>query len=377
MKRISLFTLCLVLSLSSCTDRTHQFPDRSGEALTEFEFQQHCDITYQNAPKWDAFDKFGPHKFKKWQKTLRKDLRDILGLTVIEEQLKNYKPVVRQISSEDIGFATREHWEIWTEPDVNLPFILIMPKERAEKAPLVLTPHGHNKPEIYAGIYESTADSLHAVHGDRDMTFRYAKEGYISLLPVARGYGSTMFPDDVKAGKNWSCRELLMRDLLVGRTPIGDRCWDLIKILDWALENLPVDPRNVIVTGNSGGGTQSEYLSALDERVTMSLPGSAFSSMEESWGAVHHCECGYIPNFLNYCGLGDLAGLTAPRYMCILQGQTDHISLTEPAKREFEITKRIYEAAGVPDNCSLVICDGGHRYYYDAALAYIKAHLEK
>ena len=73
--------------------------------------------------------------------------------------------------------------------------------------------------------------------------------------------------------------------------------------------------------------------------------------------------------------MGDLAGLTAPRHICILQGLHDGVSLTEPAKEEFETTKRIYAAAGAPDNCTLYIAPEGHRYYYDAALAYIKAHL--
>ena len=239
-----------------------------------------------------------------------------------------------------------------------------------------MTPHGHNKNwKCYAGIYTSEKDSIASVKKDRNMAFRFAQQGFITLVPEARGYGSTMFPDDVEKDMPYSCRELLMRDLLVGRTPIGDRCWDLMKILDWALEALPVDERNVIVTGNSGGGTQAEYLSAIDERVTMSIPSSAFSSMAASWGGVHHCECGYMPGFLDYCELGDLAGLTAPRNICIIQGISDPTSLTPQAKEQFETTKRIYQAAGAPDNCTLHIADGGHRYYFDAALEYVLAHL--
>ena len=375
MKRISILIVTCILSVS-CTDRDQKYKDRSSEPLVGFEFQKHCDITYDNALLKDAFDKYGPGKYKKWQKTLRKDLKEILGLNVIEGQLKDFKPVTRKIAEEDIGFASRQRWEIWTEPDVNIPFILIIPKERKEKTPLILTPHGHNRNlEVYAGIYESEKDSTDAWKMDRNPAFRFAQEGFITLLPTARGYGSTMYPEDLADGKRWSCRELLMRDLLVGRTPVGDRCWDLMKILDWALENLPIDPKNIIVTGNSGGGTQAEYWSALDERVTMSIPGSAFSSMAASWGSVHHCECGYIPGILNYCELGDLAGLTAPRKICILQGTDDHISLTKQAKEQFLTTKRIYEAAGAPDNCSLIVKEGGHRYFFDDALEYVKANL--
>ena len=364
------------LLAAACTAPGPKYADRSNEPLTDFDFQKHCDRTYENALKQHAFDKFGPRKFKKWQKTLRQDIRQIIGLNTIQGQLPHFKPTVRQVDDEDIGFANRQNWEIWTEPDVRIPFILIVPKERKEKAPLVMTPHGHNKNwKCYAGIYTSEKDSIASVKKDRNMAYRFAQQGFITLVPEARGYGSTMFPDDVEKDMPYSCRELLMRDLLVGRTPIGDRCWDLMKILDWALEALPVDERNIIVTGNSGGGTQAEYLSAIDERVTMSIPSSAFSSMAASWGGVHHCECGYIPGFLDYCELGDLAGLTAPRNICIIQGISDPTSLTPQAKEQFETTKRIYQAAGAPDNCTLHIADGGHRYYFDAALEYVLAHL--
>ncbi len=35
--------------------------------------------------------------------------------------------------------------QIWTEPDVNLPFVMIVPKNIEGKVPLVITPHGHGK----------------------------------------------------------------------------------------------------------------------------------------------------------------------------------------------------------------------------------------
>lgn len=36
-----------------------------------------------------------------------------------------------------------------------------------------------------------------------------------------------------------------MRDLLTGRTPIGDRVWDMERILDWAIQNFSVDEKEL------------------------------------------------------------------------------------------------------------------------------------
>jgi dienelactone hydrolase len=50
------------------------------------------------------------------------------------------------------------------------------------------------------------------------------------------------------------------------------RLWDAIRALDYLLSRPEVDPRRVGVTGNSGGGTVSAYLTALDSRLTMAAP---------------------------------------------------------------------------------------------------------
>lgn len=347
---------------------------RTDSPKTTFSFSGHCSEMFGAAQKSFAFDKVKPSRVKAWQKSFRQELKRLTGVSVIEQQLQGYKPELRKVDSEDIGFAVRERWQIWTEPDVNLPFVMIIPKNIEGKVPLVITPHGHGRnTEQYAGIYISPKDSIKAVDGQRNMAFLFAKKGYITITPAARGFAGTNREEDKNATS--SCTELMKKDALVGRTPVGDRVWDIMRILDWALETLPVDPSKVILTGNSGGGTQTIYAGAIDTRISICMPASAFSSFEASIGLLKHCACNYIPGIMNYGDMGDILGLVAPRPLCIIQGKDDHIFPLQGAKEQFETVKKVYEAAGAPDNCELFVGHEGHRYYFDGADNFVERHL--
>ena len=50
------------------------------------------------------------------------------------------------------------------------------------------------------------------------------------------------------------------------------RVFDAVRALDWLLARPEVDATRVGVTGNSGGGTLTTYVNALDDRITMAAP---------------------------------------------------------------------------------------------------------
>ena len=74
--------------------------------------------------------------------------------------------------------------------------------------------------------------------------------------------------------------------------------------------------------------------------------------------------------------MGDIAGLTAPRAFCAINGVKDNIFPIEGARRAFETVRKVYEAAGVPENCALYEGPEGHRYYKDGAWEFILSHLK-
>lgn len=333
---------------------------------------------YDNAEMKYAFKGSTQKEFEVWQKEFRNKLKEKLGISQLEKQLSSFKVKARKIDSEDIGYAIRERWEIWTEPTVPLPFVLLLPKNKEGKLPLMITPHGHGKnTETYAGIYLSEQERIEGEVGERNVAVQAVQNGFIAIAPTSRGFGKTRTSEDKTKDIPYSCRTQLMHDLLVGRTPIGDRVWDISKLIDWALAELPIDKSNIIVSGNSGGGTTTLFAGACDTRISISIPSSYFCTFTGSIGSMYHCECNYVPGILEYGEMSDIAGLTAPRYFCALNGKEDNMFPLEEAKKAFSNLKKIYTAAGVPDNCELYVGNGGHRYYKEGAWNFINKHLTK
>mgnify|MGYP003349230786 CR=1 FL=1 len=73
-----------------------------------------------------------------------------------------------------------------------------------------------------------------------------------------------MNPHKVRAVENCDreCRSQLMHCLLAGRTAVGERVWDLQRLLDWAVTLPGADSRRVLMMGNSGGGMVTMFAAA-------------------------------------------------------------------------------------------------------------------
>ncbi|MBQ0007077.1 MAG: acetylxylan esterase, partial [Alistipes sp.] len=266
-------------------------------AFAQNSYDGHTEKMFSSAhPKYTLsfLDEMG---LDKWQASFRSELRSKLGISVIEASVQemNFKPSATFLRSEDDGTMIREWWEMTTEPDVVMKFIVMKPKNQdGSRLPLMIATHGHSKStEISAGIYRNEDERASGEDGERNIGVQAVQHGFIAIAPAMRGFGDTRHPDDIERDSHSSCLDLYQRDVLVGRTPVGDRVWDMMKLIDWAFENLPVDTRNVVISGNSGGGTVSIYAAAVEPRITMSVPGSAFCTFERSIGFMRHCACNY------------------------------------------------------------------------------------
>ena len=375
MKRLIIFLIPVMLGFSGNT-ATGQTPEN--DPWKPFDYTEHLKTMYAGADLKYSFDKYKPAQWKKWQKGLRKELWQALGLDIIERNCKGFKPSARQLESEDLGSYTRERWEIRTEPDVLLPMVILRPKGLTGPVPLMITPHGHYKnTEVYTGVYTDEKEKDWIESTECDFAVQAVEHGFIAIAPTTRGFGKTRTKNDIEHDRAYSCADLMLRDALVGRTPVGDRVWDMMRILDWAVENLSVDRKNLIICGNSGGGTVSLYTGALDTRFTMSVPADYLCGFVESIGLIWHCSCNYVPGIMRFCEMGEIGALTAPRPVCFINGAQDDIFPIEGTRRVYKTIEKVYQAAGVPDNCMLYAGQGGHRFFKDVGWDFILNHLNK
>ena len=198
--------------------------------------------------------------------------------------------------------------------------------------------------------------------GDRDFCVRAVKEGYCAIAVEQRCFGEC---GGTEKGPN--CLESSLNALLIGRTTIGERVWDIQRLIDVLEKYFParIDLDKIVCMGNSGGGTTTFYVSCLEPRIHYSMPSCAVCEYVDSILAVPHCACNYVPGIRKFFEMGDLTGLIAPRPFVLVSGYDDNIFPRHGVAKTFAKTQELYQAAGAPNNCKLVVGNGGHRFYAD------------
>jgi sugar phosphate isomerase/epimerase/dienelactone hydrolase len=119
-----------------------------------------------------------------------------------------------------------------------------------------------------------------------------------------------------------------------------------IRILDYLLSQKDADTSRVAIVGGSGGGTQTVFMTAIDDRIKVSAPVVNLSSYFyggcpcESGADVHGC-MGRTDNV-------EIAALAAPKPQLVVSDGgdwTDHMP-----EHDFPYLKKMYSWYGKPDN---------------------------
>ncbi len=302
-----------------------------------------------------------------WQKEAKGKLAELLGLPFIkcdqdfclikEEECKDYKRVSFRFQS---------------EPGYYVPCTILIPIGIEGLVPGVICMQGHSSgAHISLGIAKFQGDEK-TIAGGRDFAVRAVKEGFCAIVIEQRYMGEK---GQTEEGSPACLRKnAAMSTLLLGRTAIGERVWDVQRLID-VIETYfsdKVDMSRLMCMGNSGGGTTTFYASALDERIKLSIPSCAVCTYDDSIMAMKHCECNYVPNIRRFFNMGDIGCLIAPRPLVVVCGKEDPIFPLHGVEASFEIIQKAYRKMHKEEDCHLVIGDGGHQFYPDDVWPIVK-----
>lgn len=302
---------------------------------------------------------FDPQKesFDQWKNKSRAKLCELLGM---DKYIKCNDNFVIE-SDEELSDHRKIRFTFTSEENSTVPCYFIIPKNKScEKPPLMICLQGHGTGmHISLGIAKYEIDEPKIKNGDRDFAVQCIKKGICALVMDQRCMGER------GGNPKPDCHGAALAALLTGRTLIGSRVFDIMRAIDVVEKEFSefFDTDKIYCMGNSGGGTATFYVSALEDRIKAAIPSCAFCTFYNSIGEKHHCACNYIPHMAEYFDMAELAGMSAPKPLVIVSGVTDGIFPIDGAKAEFERAKLIYSASENPQNIVHAIGFEGHRFY--------------
>jgi len=224
---------------------------------------------------------------------------------------------------------------------------LYRPRSKAGPFPGVLCPHGHWKQGRLAN------EEMGSIPG---RCISLARQGYVAFSYDMIGYNDSglqvqhKVEDDERTGFFDNPRGYLW-----GVNLLGLQLWNSIRVVDY-LASLPeVDAQRIGCTGESGGGTQTFLLSAVEPRIRVAAPVNMISAHYQGG-----CLCENAPNLRLDTFNVEIGALMAPRPLFLVSATGDWTCNT-PAV-EYPAIRSIYELYDAADRVATHQVDAEHNY---------------
>lgn len=278
-----------------------------------------------------------PSDLNEWEK-LRADLVETIRFSSSIDLLAHDAPLSPVIfgKTEFPDFVV-EKVILQTLPGFYLSGNLFRPKDTSKKYPAVLNPHGHwdkGRADMDPLGMLPTRCANFAMRGM--VAFIYDMVGYNDSNQVEHHYANAEYD-------NWN----------FGRFSL--QLNNSVKALDF-VSSLPyVDKERIGCTGCSGGGTQTWFLAAIDERIKAAAPVNMVSAFMQGG-----CICENAPFLRNrYCSV-DYAMCISPRPLFLAASDGDWTNHSREV--EFPAVQRVYDLYGASDNLETFFQSAPHCY---------------
>lgn len=241
-------------------------------------------------------------------------------------------------------------------PGYHVTGALFIPANHRGKGPAILKVIGHSAQAFRRDLYQNVI--LNLVH-----------KGFIvfAIDPIGQGERLQYFnPATGKSDVGGSTTEhshVGVQCFIAGKSIARYFAWDGIRAIDYLTTRPEVDAERMGVTGLSGGGTQSSYIGAMDDRVAAAAPMGyivGYRRLLESIGP-QDAEQVFYHGLVSGIDHADLLEVRAPKPTLHVTTTRDFFSIQGARETEREVG-RAFEALGHPENYSRVEDDYEHGF---------------
>jgi dienelactone hydrolase len=299
------------------------------------------------------------------QAKVKEMLRQIVGEFPDKTPLN---PVITgKLTREDV---TVEKLYFESRPGLYVTAALFIPTKRKGKMPAILYCSGHSGDGFRSDVYQKTILNL-------------VRQGFIVLAfdPIGQGerYQYLNEEGEIILGPTHEHSYPGSQSFISGRSPANYFIWDGIRAIDYLISRKEVDPLRIGITGRSGGGTQTAYIAAMDNRVVAAAPEcyiTTFDMLLRSGGPQDaEQNLMYAPE--KGFDIGDLIQIRAPKPVLMVTTTRDIFSI-QGARNVFQESQAIYAVYGKPENLQKIEDDAGHAHTKkngEATYAFFQRHL--
>ncbi len=220
---------------------------------------------------------------------------------------------------------------------------LFIPDNINGKAPAILNAIGHSTQSFRRDIYQHVIINL-------------VKKGFIVFAYDQIGQGERLqyYDDELGKSKFHSTIEHSYpgaQCFISGYSPARYFIWDGIRAIDYLLSRPEVDPKRIGMTGLSGGGTSTAFISAIDDRILAAAPTCFVTNFEYIFKSVGPQDA--EQNIFHFISEGldhpDFIELRAPKPTLIVGTTRDFFSI-QGARETYAEAKNAFRALGKEDN---------------------------
>ena len=289
------------------------------------------------------------HDWQERQKKISETLMDIVGPFPGKTPL-NAK-ITRVIEKDSYRV---EHIIYESQPGFYVTSSLFIPQGLIAKAPVVIYCSGHSNNGYRYKSYQETILNL-------------VDKGFIVFAfdPVGQGERLEYFDPNANISvigdpdKQHSYSGT--QAFITGSSQARYMIWDGIRAVDYLFTRKEVDTLRIGITGRSGGGTQSAYIAAMDNRILAAAPECYITNFTRLFQSIGNqdAEQNFYHGIIRGIDHADLFMARAPKPALLIATTRDMFSIQGARETEQEVS-RIYKIYGQEENFSISEDDAPH-----------------